>query len=563
MPFQKIDNAAYAADQSLDTGMLHDLETSLLHVATNRLRGASCAFDYQSPPIILHTDGWGFLTFLYPISPLCSQLTVRIRHNVPSKATDAGAEVFWCAGALSMDSFNDGANELPFLSVVALTESATSDLETSKIDLSLGSGSARIKGYAIVFVGFSSAIGDYSSLENSFTTHPTLDYAGRVRKSPTEVVFNAHDSDHISSDNVPQEALRIVTISDDEEVAVAPQLLQDDSVSENESGVDGSGNPTYTPTTRDKFYIRIDEPEDYEAHQAPYTDTGVTYRFNSKYKYQWAEVGYISLYGVEIHESASDTPSSLGSMLDNEQPTRDLAGVGLYSLGEGLMRTQGRIVHLGPHIEPTNLDNASRVRNRINTIRDNASLDSYVSTCQALVGRMPTLKIDGGSALTWTLYEVTALVSLIEVVRETPHEWEMRFRLTCHRGDGGNSTSSPVLKLPMLALPYIYGGPQINDQAFQSLAVLSGSRGDPTLTSGALKGLIPENAWSQGGYQPIKLSIKDNNDYNLRYLKLEVYHPSTDYQAGLARGGARYLHVHSWTIVQSPILSFDSSSVGV
>jgi len=165
MAFKKIDLAAVAGDQPLDAFALHGAIANDDAAYTGRPRRASHTYAAAYRPTLGAARGWVRPLALWPLSPGCTQLTVRLRFTVQ----DASVTVWLAAYDLA---------------TYRLIENATkTTLTTSDTNATLTLDTSRLSGHVGVMLCFASTR-SATTTKITYTSATVLSAWGRVNFHP-------------------------------------------------------------------------------------------------------------------------------------------------------------------------------------------------------------------------------------------------------------------------------------------------------------------------------------------------------------------------------------------
>lgn len=331
--FRTIDDAATGSEKPLDTALLNDLAESVEATRESCVRNA--VRHYPDPPrIAVHESiGYAAMPILWPHDPFETQITVKLIVDVLSQVGSTPGtdpEITVGVGWQSIGNLDFGVTPQPE-NTTNLAYSASEQIVTltcTPTDDPLG----------VVWIFFKSVTGTWADLtDGAGGTGSSITVVGADWDYGGALISGVATPAWGTADSVPTQAIRIV-----------------DSTAKVEDGLPGA---------RQIIYIDYTVSGDHLVHVWPRYGTAGASLLDAGDKWQYADLGYLDLHGIEVYTSGTSVSSLReGSLLDAGVQPAALAPISILAQADEHMQLVTRIHSIGqggaPYVEGDGSSNA-------------------------------------------------------------------------------------------------------------------------------------------------------------------------------------------------------------
>lgn len=544
--FIALDDIVYDAEKPLDTFLLNTTRDNL--GAARQARGrmgvwtpGSIHGGAYTVPRWCSYDQPAVVPFLWHLPPGVEELTVVVRHTVPSNVSGGGVEVTWRGSVVPIGrATQDG--------VVVLadgTDAAAVAQQTNPVNTTLTLDVTDVqRGWVVVFLALESTVGSGTQIEEG-TGKGNLVLAnwttGRYEIDSSQTTITTGD--------LPDAPCMVVAPLDIGSTSRELRLPSPRQVLRR-----------YTSGGGDVF-IDIWPPigEDYDlATDAGSVDT------SSDALYQYP-LGYADVRSVAIYESGIADLPTVRAAIDAGAYTSAPTVALLVGEQVATWMQYGRVHHMGPLHDPQQSDtlDTSIPVNRVG--RTAVLSNSYTAQAECVVGSGDTFTWAGdGTTRVRALYQVCIVFGLtVRSGRAEDRDFDLDLRLRLTDLDDTSNEVIEELETVRVRATRTPQQPVFQRDALQApswalLARYHAARSTGSLCYHALRGTWPESAWREnrvgnnGGWYNAEPVIMDTNNGAHRKLSLDAKMASLADVNGLSfDGDLPHIHVVSFTVIDA------------
>ena len=595
--FRKIDDSAIAADRPLSTATLNDIAESNDAARQERVRCGTLSLDARDP--------WQ-ISALYPmaiplmwrVTPGVDTLHVHLRYNT---TTTLDPVMHVSVAVVKAENILSGLYEPA--TRTSFPSSASTTNKTIVVELHHLQGAID---WVCVFVIFQSAQGTIADLTKAGKTPYEINQGGAGN------LVSCEDNDthnYAGAPYIPAMGLQKWFLNDEDSTQYPYTMRQQICLI--------TGTQTWaSPANRLLYWLY---PPTVEYDISSIVNTGATGHVNlinestadNNMYARIFELGVLKLNCITIEEQAAVARATRGNSLNASLMPRSRTTSALYSDGERVFAQQTRIHALGSVNDPTDIGLLSKPRYHVgNYVHDLNSAyrkfndGEWQTIAQAPVGDGGQYVDTSGSTLTNTLIEASGLLLLAQFVdvrgrfgwsdtggadgvgtsniRTLTYDGvSVRARLRVVDFDGtsnavnsddGDGEAFELLNYAAVNIrqtrndqnathPHGYLSSWFIDGFEQSTGGVSGTnRYRHKVTNHALRDLWDIRYWGDTPFIPFRLAVKDTQTGARRLCLLQINIPAPpDTQSTTF---AKYCHLVTWSVIQSPVLRPDETTMG-
>ena len=597
--FRKIDDSAVAFDRPVSTATLNDIAESNDASRQERVRLGTLNIDPR--------NAWE-IAALYPmavplmwrVTPGVNSLDIHLRYHT---TTILDPIMYASVAVVKAGDLLSGLYEPVTRTSIASSASVTNT--TMNVSLRHLTGALD---WVCVFVIFQSAQGAIEDLEKAGKTVYEINHGGTGNLA----IYDDNDEHTIASaPYIPALALQKWFLNDesDQMPYSAPQQVCQITASIN-YGV-GAGYLMYWlyPPMLEYDLELIQDG----ARGATVNETGEGVAANDLYARIFA-LGTIKLHSITIEEGPPTSRVNRGTALNTDLMPRSRTTSAIYSDGERVFSQHTRVHALGSTNDPTDLGILTKPRYNVgnyvhdlNSAHRTFNAAEWQTIAQAPVGDGGQYVPPGGTVLTHTLIEASGILLLAQFIDfssrpggNPPIGWQgmefqqtggthsltydgisvrARLRLVDFDGtsnavnsDDGDGEAYELINYPAVNIaqtrgdqnashPHGYLANWFIDSFEDSTGGVAGTNRIRQKTSNhALRDLWDIRFWGSTPFVPFRLAVKDTQTGVRRLCQLQINIPAP--ANGLSTHFAKYCHLVTWTVIQSPSLRPDEDTLG-
>lgn len=540
MAFHKIDESAVVKDQSLDTGLLQDIQDQAR--AAQQARGQACAWvaDYRNPPRLAAYERHA-LPFIIKLPPRATNLRAKVRlvgdGSIGGTLGIAGASLEWLERPVPAD---------------ADTASVTSSTEASReLDLDVSA----LEGEVLVWLTWKSNEG--TPAEIAASSGGAVDgHLTQIRAC--DLVFENASTQF--GDEIPAAAVEVRTYT--------PPSASSTAAWSSES------------LSRRQVIRAIDDTTDgHLFFYPPWANPGAARSTGGAFAVVdaawWIPLGWVKIYSVEFQVTALGALSSAGTTLNATAPPVAQQGQRIYQEAEAVWAEHGRWHHLGPQSDPDLQDLSDSAKGwwgastspPVSPVHAMLQLEGtgWEDVGRCVVNRDSEFTDVDGSALTRTGVEAVGLVALSTIDEPLTFEITARLQAVTMATLATTATGTEAGQL-VQSVPFVRATPD-REPVGWALAGTGLADGNQAFNAvprlHALRGLYDCARWGEYRWRIVRASLIDQlTAAPGRRLSLQIdqVDETADGERPSATSAARYLHLATWSAWA--VAGIDSGAMG-